>query len=287
MLKNLFNFICNYKMIFNPVIRYNASNIGEISGINELKRETQIVVSITSGEDRFDELELSLYSVFNQTISPDKVILWFSNEYELSELPYSITRYIKNGLEIRFVEDKKSFTNIIYALKEFENHIIITAEDNICYPKDWLKKLYHSYITNPKDIHVHRAFKVKTKENTNLPSVLCEKYFNNEMAGFDYIPDIYGGVLYPPKCFTREVFREDVYKKKAKADWIVWAWVMALVSGRKIRIVKNHIKILSCINFMKQFKTESNRIKHSVVIDNQISKLMEFYGQNITQRLNS
>ena len=55
-----------------------------------------------------------------------------------------ITQFIKNGLEIRFVKDIGSYTKAIYAFKEFSESIIVTADDDIFYPKDWLKKLYLS-----------------------------------------------------------------------------------------------------------------------------------------------
>ena len=278
------SFKLHYKFTFNPIIRYLSANIGEISGVNIVSREVPLIVSITSSEEHFKDLELSLYSIFNQSVQADRIILWLSDEYELSELPYYITRYIKNGLEIRFVEDKGVYNKVIYALKEFNDAIIVCADDDILYPKNWLKKLYHSYIANPEDIHLHKAFKVKTG-NSGLSSVEEWAQFSNEEdAEFSNFIVSEGGVLFPPKCFTKEVFREDIYKKNSPTSVDVWLWFMSLVSGRKIRVVKNHIKLFTCTNIIRKI-LYSNSKKYPQRLDEQIQNLMEFYRQNILQKL--
>ena len=282
---NLFEFFFHNKFIINPITRFISHNLGNFAVINELKREVPIIVSISTNEDDFSDLELSLYSIFCQSILPDKIILWISNEYKLSELPYAITRYIKNGLEIRFVEDKDNFTNAIYALKEYPSAIIITAEKDIYYQKDWLKKLYHSYISNPEDIHVHRAMRIKTNNSGIANYKEWKQYPNMEKAFYEYFPVSTGGVLYPPNCFVKEIFREDIYKKITNSSWDIWSWFIALVSGRKIRLIRNHDKVLTCINIFKRFKNELSDNRHSGEKDIQIDKLMEFYKENINPKL--
>ena len=127
--KMLFSFIKHYKC-FNFLYRLMLINM-YIPELNQIKRSIPIVVSLSSDEDSFDNLEYTLYSLFNQKVSPDKVVLWLSNEYELSELPYSITKFVKKGLDIRFVEDKESYTNIIYALNRLLTTLPATPCDEV------------------------------------------------------------------------------------------------------------------------------------------------------------
>lgn len=277
-------FNLRYKIAFNPIIKYLSLNIGDFSGINTFKREFPLIVSLTSTEKHFKDLELSLYSILNQSVKPDKIILWLPDEYELSELPYSITRYIKNGVDIKFVENKCGYNNFIYALKEFNNSILVIASDDIIYPKDWLKKLYHSYITTPENIHIHNALGVKVI-GTKLSSVETWEIVKKEYAGYENFIMSEGGVLLPPHCFVKEVFREDIFIKNAPYSVNVWLWFMALVSGRKIQIVKNHIKTLSCTNILRKtlfFDTTKEIQKYN----EQINNLMNFYKQNIMHKLN-
>ena len=289
MVKNLLNCKFHLRFVLNPLIRYKADNLGSISGVNQIKREVPVVVSLTSYEERFDELVISLYSLLNQTIKPDRIILWLSDEFEgVNDLPYEITRFIKNGLEIRFVKDIKSYTKAVYAFKEFPNAIVVTADDDIYYPKNWLEKLYHSYITHPQDIQVHRAHRVKLKEGVIAPYESWDKHIEEESARYDNFLTGVGGVLYPPGCFSKEVLREDIFLKEAPTADDIWFWVMALINNRKIRVVKNHIRTLACTNIFYQlgiFKRKNlysiNRIGEN---DRQLKNLMKFYGQNILMR---
>lgn len=277
------------RFTFNPWIRYQADFLGNMQGVNGgIKREVPLLVSLTSYEERFKDLELTIYSLLNQTIKPDRIILWLSDEYDLSYIPYSITRFIKNGLEIRFVKDIKSYTKIFYALKEFSKCIIVTADDDVYYPKDWLEKLYHSYISHPDDIQVHRAHRIILNDKKELlPYEKWEKHVEEESARYDNFLTGVGGVLYPPNCFTQEVLREDIFLKNSPNADDIWLWFMALLSGRKIRVVKNHIKTLTCTNIFRQLGFgrslyASNRLGAN---DTQINALMKFYGANIIAKL--
>lgn len=251
----------------------------ENPGINQCKREIPIVVSLTSDYEKFKDIPFTLNSLLNQELKPDRIILWLDKEkYNLIDLPYDITKYIKNGLEIRFVRDLGVYTKFIYAFKEFSESIIVTAEADIYYPADWLKKLYLSYISNQQDIHVHQACKV----NLNLPCDKWEKNINDESAGFDNIMVIKGGVLFPPLCYSKEILREDIFLKEAKESDNIWLWIMALVNGKKIRLVKNHIKNFYYIDIVKNI---FNLKKKKTNMDTELNNLMKYYKQNIVNKL--
>ena len=198
MLRKIFKSKFHLRFVFNPLIRYFADKMGMYQGVNVLNREVPIIVSITSYEERFSDLVISLYSLLNQKIKPDRIILWLSDEFEgVNDLPYEITRFIKNGLEIRFVKDIKSYTKAIYAFKEFPDAIIVTADDDVYYPSRWLEKLYHSYIAHPEDIQVHRAHRVFMCDGVIAPYEKWNKHIKEESARYDNFLHqvIYGEIL--------------------------------------------------------------------------------------------
>jgi len=289
MFKKLLKTKFHLRFAFNPYLRYKSNNLGDYSGVNIIKRETPIIVSLTSYKERFNDLELSIYTLLTQAIKPDRIILWLSDNLKMSDLPYSITKYVKNGLEIRFVEDIGSYTKIIYALKEFPDSIIVTADDDIIYPSNWLEFLYHSYIANPKDIQVHRAHRIKYKNNKICSYETWDKHIKEESARFDNFLTGVGGVMYPPNCFRQEVFRKDIYLKYAPAADDIWLWFMALISNRKIRVVKNHIKTLTCTNIFRHIGLNKGKTlykKNSKGFnDKQINNLMKLYRSNILSKI--
>lgn len=282
-LKRIFSYKFHIRGLFDPFIGLKISSMGGVNGVNGVKREIPIIISLTSYEERFKDLPLTLYSLLNQDLKPDRIILWLNEDYgNLNDLPYEITQFIKNGLEIRFVKDIKSYTKVIYAFKELPESIIVTADDDIFYPSTWLKKLYLSYISNPNDIQVHRAHRV----DLDQPYEKWEKGVKEENSSFTNFLTGVGGVLYPPKCFTKEVLREDIFLKYAPTADDIWLWVMALVHKRKIRIVKNHIKTLICTNIFTQLLQE-NLYKENKKggNDKQLQALMKFYGENIISKI--
>lgn len=271
-----------------PLVNFHINALGEYSGINEsFNREPVLIVSLTSYRERFNDLPQTLYSLLNQSLKPDKIILWLDQESEdFADLPYEITQFIKNGLEIKFVKNLRSYTKVFYSFKEYSDSILVTADDDIYYPRDWLKKLYISYIAHPEDIHVHKAYRI-TSENNKLSLLKNIKMFvNEESARYDNFIVGYGGVLYPPKCFTPEVFRQDIFFKYSPNADDVWFWFMALVKGRKIRVVKNHIKTFAINNIFNQINSK-NLVYHNRNggYDRQIQNLMKFYASNILSKL--
>lgn len=286
-LKRIFNYRFHMRGLINPFINLQINFLDGHQGVNNIKRETPIIVSLTSYRERFSDLPKTIYSLLKQSIKPDKIILWLDEDCEdLAYLPYELTQFIKNGLEIRFVKDIGSYTKVIYTFKEFPDSIIVTADDDIYYPQNWLEKLYLSYISHTEDIHVHRAHRIKIENNQILPYEKWTKHVKEETARYDNFLTGVGGVLYPPRCFTKEVLREDIFHKEAPFADDIWLWVMALVHNRKIRVVKNHIKTLITTNLFKQLSKNTlynkNRKGEN---DKQLNNLLRYYKQNIFSKI--
>ena len=276
----------NYTFFFSFFKHFIISFPDGYLGVNEIKRETPVIVSLTSNENNFDDLELSLYSILTQTVRPDRLILWLSDEYNLLCLPYNITKYIKNGLEIKFVKDLGSYTNIIYPLKQFPKAINVIANDCVYYAKDWLMKLYHSYIANPREIHTHVAHRIAIDTISKIPQPYkdWQKCINKENAEYAHFAKIDGGILYPPLCFSNEVFRDDIFLKNNITNPEIWLWAMGILSNKKIRIVKNHINTIKSTRYFKDLFTDKR--KQYPKYDEQIRTLIKYYSQNIVPKLN-
>ena len=141
-------------------------------GVTE-KEKPELIVSLTSYPDRIPYIHKTINTLLNQTLKPDRLILWladsqFPNKEE--DLPQNLLKLIDLGLEIRWCEDLRSYKKLIPALKEFPNDIIVTADDDLYYTPDWLESLYCEYLKNPKYIYVKRASRNYFEED-NLKSV--------------------------------------------------------------------------------------------------------------------
>lgn len=279
--KRVFAFKISFIGILTPFYKLQINSMKNYIGINEnTKRTPSIIISLFAERENFEELSITIFSLLNQSLKPDKIILWLDEEYEdLTTIPYDISQYIKNGLEIRFTKNYGTFTKTISAFRDYSNSIIVTTENNVYYPYNWLKLLYLSYISHQEDIHVHTAYKFDTEYNYNK-----NKKNNLETAEFDNYFSNKGGVLFPPNCYTNEALRSDIFNKISQNNSELWFWIMALVHNRKIRIVNNHIKNFISLSSVKLISFMPNN-KSTEEFNKDFATLMTYYKQNVIPKL--
>lgn len=116
-------------------------------GVTFAKREIPIIVSLTSWERRLEKVYLSIESLLRQSIKPDYIFLWLSDKIE--SLPDSLQKTRLRGVDIFFRPDLGSYKKEIYVLREYPNALLVTADDDILYPKNWLEGLYKAYLDEP------------------------------------------------------------------------------------------------------------------------------------------
>lgn len=278
-LKNFITNLIHTQILFKPYTLSQIASLKNTSYLNPVKREIPLIISLSASREDFKNLPFTIYSLLQQDLKADKITLWLDNEYEdLTNLPYEISQFIKNGLEIKFVDNFNNFTNTIEPLKNFNDSINVIAKENIFYPKDWLKLLYLSYISHPDDIHTHQTNKIESLGN----KIAIDDFTKEEAASFKTIFNIQSGILYPPNCFTKEVLRKDIYLKYCPEHPMLWYWAMALVHNKKIRLVKNHIKRFSISDSIEKFMFKNPK---DLSLENEAENLLNLYGNNIKRHL--
>lgn len=210
-----------------------------------------IIVSLTSFPQRMHDIHFCLYSLLTQSIKPSKVILWLAEDQfpnREKNLPLRVLNLQKIGLTIKWCENLYSYKKLIPALKEFPNNIIVTADDDIYYEKDWLAKLYNGYLSNPDCIVCHRAHCIKLKNGNILPYKKWQKKIKGESISFSNFFTGAGGVLYPANSLYKDILNTGLFTQLAPKADDIWFWSMALLNNYKIKIVKDNISELTYIN---------------------------------------
>lgn len=280
-IKQIYSFNIKEKLFFNPFIGFEISSLGNYQGVNiGIKRSIPVIVSLSATSDDYKNLPITLYSLLNQTMKPDRLILLISEDEDLQSLPYEITQFVKNGLEIRFVKNLNLYTTAYYAIKEAPYAVNLISKNGFFYNKNWLKNLYSSYIRYSDDIQVSKAIEIKYNSKEILSSKFWNKVTSTD-AKYSYIMDLNEDMLLPPNCFSKDFLREDIFSKFAPTNPELWYWVMALVNGRKLRTVKNAIKYPILNNFSQLIKEKYDYDS----IDYELKELLKFYNQNIMNKL--
>lgn len=204
--------------------------------LKNIPDNVNVIVSMTSIPSRFEDLPLVLESLTNQSYSDYKIILWISEEFKNHPIWNNnlIKYYQQKGVEVRFCRDIRSHTKYYYAFKEYKDKIIVLADDDILYPRYWLKKLMRSYYKHPDCIHCYRARLI----NDDFTNYNSWNHLSNGYKGPSkfLFPEAVMGVLYPPNCLPDETLNLDRILKLTPYADDIWLKTMSLL--KKIEVLK-------------------------------------------------
>ncbi|MCK8493758.1 hypothetical protein M0L20_17965 [Spirosoma sp. RP8] len=253
-------------------------------GVEESQHK--VIVSLTSYGDRINDIHLTIFSLLVQTYKPNRILLWLTaNEYPNRELdlPDSLLSLKNLGLEVKWCNDYKSYNKLIPALLEFPEYTIVTADDDVFYAKDWLKKLFDSYVEFPHYIHTHKASKVRHLKNSSF-----DRYTNWEDAlpgSVSYKNFLKGvsGVLYPPRSLHIDATRSDIFLSLSPYADDVWFWSMAVLNKVKVKVIKDNISSHRYTNVGRELGGLSKTL-HEINVqggrnDSQLMNVLLYYPQ--------
>lgn len=225
----------------SPKTIKNAFVISNIKRQNNFKpitinknRNPKLIVSLTSYKKRFPTLALCLKSLLNQTLLPDHMVLYLSNNEKKEDLPSEVKDLQKYGLEIKFVDlDLKPHKKYYYAMREFPNDIIITVDDDMIYDKNLIRNLYLMYQQFPNCVVSARAHKIVLKDNKIIDySDWHQCYFPKKSSpSFLFMPTGVGGVLYPPHLLNLNILLNLDYINKYIDVDDLWLKNVEILSG--------------------------------------------------------
>ena len=233
--------IIKYEIAKNKFESISLSTLEKGISINHSEKK-EIIISLTTHGKRIHSVFRTIECMFQQTYKANRIILWLGNkEYNtIEELPITLQNQIKRGLEIRFVKDIRSYTKLIYALKSFPNAAIITIDDDILYPCDFIERLVFNHSIHPTAICCNAARRLALKtpkefypyKTNELETKIPKDYVN-------YIAEGFAGILYPPNSLNNEVFNEKVFLSLAPNADDIWFKAMALLNDTPIKSTRD------------------------------------------------
>ena len=258
-------------------------------GIQESKKnEHFIILSITSYKLRMKWITPCLNSLFSQSLKPNKIILWVGVG---EEVPKNVLRFQKWGLDIRYVEDVKSYKKYIYTRKLFPEALIVTADDDTIYHSSWLKTLYQSYIKNPHCIHFYTGRKAHLKKSLDgkisfSPRQNWDILQTHEVGCSTlFFPTGVAGILYGVSHNHPNLFNKALFTEIAPTSDDIWFKTIALlkeIPSFKVKdkslFLQNHSPMY-LMRIMNQDKTALRLTNNAWGDDLALSKVASHYPQ--------
>lgn len=196
-----------------------------------------LYVSLTSYPARINEAYYAICSVLSQTSLPNKILLTLTTEEfpnKEKDIPDKILSLQAKGLEFIWAEENlKPHNKYFYAMQKYPSATIITADDDILYPRNTIKKLLKSYKAFPHAISALCTNKIFYNNERILPySQVAHCYDMNLMnPRFDLAAEGFAGVLYPPSVLPEETFKKDQIKKCSPIADDLWLKAMELINN--------------------------------------------------------
>lgn len=125
--------------------------------------DADAVVSLTSYGSRIHKVHLTIESIARGSTRPRRLILWLDDKEALLDPTSELRRLTRRGLELRYAPDygphKKYFPALEVSLEDGASRLI-TADDDVIYPRWWLDRLMSAAKEDPSSIVAYRARRV-------------------------------------------------------------------------------------------------------------------------------
>lgn len=258
------------RYIVRKLDKANNSTHGLFSSGRRLNNN--IIVSLTSHGPRVQSVYLSIESILRGSIVPCKIILWLDDENIYNSLPDTLLKLKSKGVDILLSKNYGPHTKYFpYILKGDFSKWLVTADDDIIYPKTWLSDLWKNKQSSSKEILCHRAHTIAfctdlsfRKYNEWEPCKTTKRNVANFATGVS-------GVLYPPD-FQSLLFKEGTQflSKCPKAD-DVWLHYVSFKYGYEIRQLTKNSKHFTIIDNSQDQGLRNDNVNNNFN-DNQILK---------------
>ncbi len=196
--------------------------------------ESKIIVSLTTYPKRIGSVWLTIASLLQQIMKPYKVILWLAEEqFPDHEIPDSLRRLEKRGLEICFCEDLKPHKKYYYAMQEYSDYYIITADDDIFYPENHIEQLWKGQKKYPNAVICHWSHQIEIDEQGDFRPYNDWTDNGEDKPAYATLAVGCNGILYPPESLPEETFNKKTLMEHALYTDDLWLKSMEILNNRK------------------------------------------------------
>lgn len=225
------------------------------------KTEKGLIVSFTSFPARINDVWKVVVSLKNQTVLPEKIILWLSKDQFPAEssIPQSLWNQVDDLFEIQMVDgDIRSHKKHHYSLLLYPEKSFITCDDDVIYDSEMIERLVECSRKNPNCITANRTWKIQFSADGNAVHYNDWGPAGDPCEKKDLMQVGIGGVLYPPHCLHELVTRKDLFMTLIPMADDIWLNCMARLNNTPVVQTKRNVVSLPIKNDSPSLFTENN-----------------------------
>jgi len=240
--------------------------------------EADYFISFTSFPGRIHNTWRVVENMFGQMTSENRVSLnlflskqQFSNG--LSDLPKKLINQTNRGLHIYFMDDDlRAHKKYYYAFQKWPNKCIITIDDDIIYQRTLIKELIDAHVLFPNLIISQRARLIIEGQSYATWPLIYEK----NIKLFNVLTTNGGGTLFPPNCYSCNIFNKDIFKEICFFADDLWISFMCRLHNKTIYYIGNNVECVDILQSQKVALRQINNNKEQNINDVQINNLSKW-----------
>ena len=193
-------------------------------------------VSLTTYGRRIPLAFAAVESIGLGSVRPRRLVLWLDREADLLDLDRRLARLVERGLEVRLSANYGPHTKYYPYVRDLWSGegALVTADDDIIYPPNWLFLLQRGHRAAPVDVHCHRGHRIEVSAGAIVPYGQWRGVRGTEAAPTVFATGV-SGVIYPPAMLgLLKSLGEEFASRCPKADDI-WLHFVAVDNGIGIR----------------------------------------------------
>ncbi|MCP3420920.1 hypothetical protein [Nocardioides pinisoli] len=183
-------------------------------------------------------MALTIRSILRGDVTPASIHLTLSrDEFAGVDLPRSLLALQERGLKIVMVPgNTRSYKKLIPTLESLPARTLITADDDVYYPRSWLRDLLTAHLADANSIVGHRGTRITGCKRELAPYVEWPPATRNTPPNRTFLTGV-GGILYPPESLSATVSDMDLAMNLCPTADDIWFKAMALLEQTPTRQV--------------------------------------------------
>src|SRR6476661_8543598 len=207
-----------------------------------------VVVSMTTHGVRLKTAALALESIARGSTRPQRLLLWLQTPEQVRTAPAALRRLERRGVELLLSPDYGPHTQYYPHGASVERHTVplVTADDDIMYPRNWLAVLSDANRRHPDTISGHWISIMGPSVDGVADYATWARARDTAARTANFAVGV-SGVIYPPAMLQELRTRgTDFVAACPGADdiWLKWVALRAGIPVRQVRPVPRHFPII-------------------------------------------
>ena len=186
------------RVALTPLTTRRLEACNRRSSIPAVDLSSPAYVSLTTHGARLRTVHLTIESIVSGTAKPGRLVLWLDDETAWRDRPADLRRLEERGVEVKLTTNYGPHTKYYPALDDLTpDQVLVTADDDMLYPRSWLKELLTAHRQEPHLVHCHRAHLVTFTSSDDLkPYEHWDECWTRRSSIANFATGV-SGVIYP------------------------------------------------------------------------------------------